>query len=234
MKRFWDKAEVADSEGRFAVLLDGRPVRLPGGTPVRVDSRGLADAIAAEWDAAGGAKGGEFRPDDIPLTRLVGTAQERIAPDPAATVAALAKYAETDLLCYRADDRRLAERQAAAWDPVLDWAALALDAPLRVTEGVMPVAQAPQSLSALSRALAAHPPVALAALGVAIPALGSLVLGLALAEGRLAPEEAHRLAILDELFQEELWGLDAEAEARRIRVAADIALSARLIALARS
>ncbi|WP_237217880.1 ATP12 family chaperone protein, partial [Falsiroseomonas oryziterrae] len=184
MKRFWDRAEPSAADGRFAVLLDGRPLRLPGGTALRVDSRALAEALAEEWGAAGGTKGGEFTHDDVPLTRVVGTAEERIAPDPAPTVAAIAKYAETDLLCYRAEDLRLADRQAAAWDPILDWATLTFDAPLRVTSGVMPVAQDAQALSALSRAVAALAPVPLAALGVAVPALGSLVLGLALGAGR--------------------------------------------------
>lgn len=233
MKRFWDTAKVAEDAGRFAVLLDGRPVRLPGGTPLRVTSRSLATALAAEWDAAGGAKGADFTHDDVPLTRLVGTAEERIAPDPAPTVAALAKFAETDLLCYRADDHRLAERQAVAWDPILDWASLNLDAPLRVTTGIMPIAQDPQALAALSHAVAARSPVEIAALGVAVPVLGSLLLGLALAAGRLTAEEAEALATLDERFQEEFWGLDPEAGARRARLAAEVALAARLLALAR-
>lgn len=234
MKRFWDRAEAAGEAGGFAVLLDGRPVRLPGGGPLAIPGRALAEAIAAEWNAAGGAKGGEFSHEEVPLTRLVGTAEERIAPDPAPTVAALAKYGETDLLCYRADDRRLADRQAAAWDPLLDWAALTLDAPLRVTAGVMPVTQPAHALAALSRAVAAHPPVEIAALGVAVPALGSLVLGLALAAGRLDAAEAQALSTLDERFQEEFWGLDSEAEARRVRLAAEVDLAARLIALARA
>ena len=234
MKRFWDKAHVADSGGRFAVLLDGRALRLPGGTALHLDSRALADAVAAEWDAAGGAKGAAFTHDDVPLTRLVGTAAERIAPDPAPTVAALAKYAETDLLCYRAEDRRLALRQAAEWDPLLDWCALALDAPLRVTTGVMPVAQDAQALAALSRTVAMHPPVELAALGVAVPALGSLVLGLALAAGRIGAEAALAAGTVDERYQEEFWGLDAEAASRRAQIAADVALAARLVALARA
>jgi chaperone required for assembly of F1-ATPase len=234
MKRFWDAASIAEAEGRFAVLLDGRPVRLPSGGPLRVGSAPLAEAIAAEWNAAGGgAKGAEFSQEEVPLTRMVGTAEERIAPDPAATVAALAKYAETDLLCYRAEDRRLAERQAAEWDPLLGWAAQALDAPLRTTAGVMPVRQPPDALAALARAVAAHPPVELAALGVAVPALGSLVLGLALAAGRLDADRAQALATLDERYQEEFWGVDEEAAARRTRIAADVALAARLIALAR-
>lgn len=234
MKRFWDTATVAEAEGRFAVQLDGRPVRLPGGGPLQVASRPLAEAIAAEWNAAGGAKGQDFSHEEVPLTRLVGTAAERIAPDPAPTIAALARYAETDLLCYRADDRRLAERQAAEWDPLLDWAALTLDAPLRVTAGVMPVAQTPDALHALARAVAAHPPLELAALGVSVPALGSLVLGLALAAGRLDAAGAHALGTLDERFQEEFWGQDAEAAARRERIAADVALAERLVALARA
>lgn len=233
MKRFWDQAGIALADGRFAVLLDGRPVRLPGGGQLCVPARGLAEAIAAEWQQAGGEKGGVFTHDDVPLTRLVGTAEERIAPDPMPTITAIARYAETDLLCYRAEDRKLAARQAAEWDPVLHWAALAFDAPLRVTTGVMPVRQPPEAISALTRAVGAHAPLELAALGVAVPALGSLVLGLALLAGRLDPAAAEAAATLDERHQEEFWGLDAEAAQRRAGIAADVALAARFCALAR-
>jgi chaperone required for assembly of F1-ATPase len=234
MKRFWDQAAAAEAEGRFAILLDGRPVRLPGGGPLRLASRKLAEAIAAEWNAAGGAKGGEMKPEQVPLTRLAGTAEERIAPDPGATATAIARYGETDLLCYRAEDRRLADRQAEGWDPLLAWAARTLDAPLRVTQGIMPVAQDPQALNALARAVAGHPPLELAALGVAVPALGSLVLGLALAAGEIGWERAHDLATIDERFQEEFWGVDPESEARRAGQRADVELAARMIALARA
>ena len=233
MKRFWDQASVALADGRFAVLLDGRPVRLPGGGQLCVPARTLAEAIAAEWQQAGGEKGGAFTHDDVPLTRLVGTAEERIAPDPTPIITAIARYAETDLLCYRAEDRKLAARQAVEWDPVLEWAALAFDAPLRVTTGVMPVPQPPEAISALTRAVGAHPPLELAALGVAVPALGSLVLGLAVLAGRLDPSAAEAAATLDERHQEEFWGLDAEAEQRRAGIAADVALAARFCALAR-
>jgi chaperone required for assembly of F1-ATPase len=232
MKRFWDRAAPAAEADGHAVLLDGRPVRLPGGTPLRVASAPLAEALAAEWDAAGGAKGAEIRWDDLGLTRLVGTAIERIAPDPAPTVAALAAYAETDLLCYRAEDIRLAERQAREWQPLLDWAAKALAAPLRVTTGLMPVAQPEPSVQAIRDALATHPPLMLAAIGAAVPALGSVVLGLALAGRRLDAAEASRLAALDDAFQAELWGEDAEAAARRALIRAEVALAARLMALA--
>lgn len=234
MKRFWTHAvAVPRPEGGHAVLLDGRPLRLPGGAPLATPSAALAEAIAAEWQAAGGEKGGEMSMEAVPLTRLLGTAQDRIAPDPAAMVAGLAKYAETDLLCYRAEDPALAEEQAREWQPLLDWAATAHGAPLTVTAGLMPVAQPAGSLDALRDAIARHAIEELAALGLAVPALGSLVLGLALSAGRLDAAEAHRLAVLDETHQERRWGTDWEAEQRRARAAADLGLAERFLALVR-
>jgi chaperone required for assembly of F1-ATPase len=232
MKRFWDHAAAVQQGEGFTVHLDGRPVRLPSGGLLAVHTRALAEALAAEWQAAGGSKGGEMRWEDVPLTRLVGTAAERIAQAPAATAAALAKYAETDLLCYRATEPDLAARQAEAWQPWLDWAARVLGVALAHTTGLMPVAQSEAALEALAARVAALDPLRLSALGVLVPGLGSLVLGLAVLEGALAVEEAHRLSILDELYQEELWGLDWEAEERRTRVAGELALAAKLLELA--
>jgi chaperone required for assembly of F1-ATPase len=234
MKRFWDEAAVAELPEGLAVRLDGKPVRLPGGAPLVVPSAPLAAAVAAEWQAAGGAKGGAFALHDLPLTRLVGTAIERIAHDPAPMLDGLARYAETDLLCYRAEDARLAARQMAEWQPWLDWAALALDAPLRVTTGIVAVAQPPDALAALRSAFAAEPPLVLAALGVAVPSLGSAVLGLALAAGALDAARAHEVASLDERFQREAWGEDDEQTAMLAARAADVAMAARAIALARA
>lgn len=232
MKRFWDQAACVEEGGGFAVHLDGRPMRLPGGGSLQVATRELGEALAAEWQAAGGEKGGEMSWEDVPLTRLAGTAAERIAPAPEATIAAIAKYAETDLLCYRAEDPALAARQAALWDPWIEWAARGLGMELAVTRGIMPVRQSPEAMAAAFDAVAEFTPVGLSALGVLVPALGSLVLGLAVQRGALIPEEAHRLALTDELYQEERWGLDWEAEERRLKVAADLAVAARLAALA--
>jgi len=171
---------------------------------------------------------------DTPLTRLAGTAQQRIAPDPMPIMDAIARYGETDLLCYRADaPEALVERQARGWQPWLDWAALTYDAPLRVGTGIAHVRQHRDSISALRRAVAALDVEALAGLGIAVPALGSLILGLALAEGALEAAEAHALGALDELFQAEQWGEDVQAAARRRAIAEDIALAARFIALTR-
>jgi chaperone required for assembly of F1-ATPase len=231
MKRFWDRAEAVEEAGGFAIRLDGRPMRLPGGGTLRTMQRGLAQALAEEWQTAGGAKGGNLTWEALPLTRLVGTAEERIAPDPAPTIGAIVRYGETDLLCYRATDPALALRQSELWDPWLGWAREELRAPLDVVAGVMPARQHPASLAALHRAVAAASPIGLAALGVIVPALGSLVLGLAVHRGQLAVAEAHRLALLDEVFQEEAWGQDDATLARRALLAEDLATAERLLRL---
>ena len=234
MKRFWATATAEASEAGYVIHLDGKPMRLPSAAPLVVQARPLALAIADEWQAAGGGKGGEMSFLDTPLTRLAGTAIERIAPDPSSTIDAIARYGETDLLCYRAETpQALAQRQHRQWQPWLDWVALAHDAPLRVTSGVGYVKQRHDSIAALRRAVAGLDPDALAGLGIAVPALGRLVLGLALTAGELDAEAAFTLGALDELFQAEQWGEDHEAADRRASMASDIRLAARYIALTR-
>ena len=234
MKRFWDEARIAAVDGGLTVLLDGRPVRLPGGGALRMEGAALAEALAAEWQAAGGTKGHDFRPDEIALTRLVGTVQERVAPDPAAMVQGIAEYAAADLLCYRSDDARLAAIEALEWNPWLAWSATTLGAPLLISTGIIHVAQPEPSRGALRAAVAALDPYALTALANVVPPLGSLVLGLALVRGEIDGAEAWRISLVDELFQEELWGRDDEAMTRRGKIAAEIALAERMLALARA
>jgi len=238
VRRFWDTAGVASIEGGFAVLLDNKPLRIPGrnpgGQPLTIAAPALAEGIAAEWQQAGGAKGGELSMDDVPLTRLAGTAQDRIAPDPAPVATALAQYAESDLLCYRAEHPlALVVRQAHAWQPWLDWAARTYGARLHATAGIIHLPQDPAALEAIHRTMANQSVLTLAALGIAVPLLGSAILGLALADGALDAKTAHELSSLDELFQAEAWGEDAEASLRRQRVADDIALAERFIRLSR-
>ncbi len=234
MKRFWTEATVAPVDGGFAILLDGRPMRIPGGAPLLLTNPALAAAVADEWQRAGSESGGAMTMDDVPLTRLAGTAQDRVVPDPAPTIDALARYGETDLLCYRAErPPELALRQTRAWQPWLDWAERTHGARLRLGAGVVHVSQDPAALAALHRAVAAQTPPVLAALGVAVPLLGSLVLGLALADGVLDAGMADALAHLDEAFQAEQWGEDTLAAARRAGISADLALAERFIRLSR-
>ena len=235
MKRFWDAAEtVADGAG-WQIRLDGKPVRIPGGAMLAVPSRKLADAIAAEWQAAGGDKGGEFNLQAMALTRLAGTAQERVAPARETIALELARYGESDLLCYRAErPQRLVERQHAEWQPWLDWADHTHGARLVATAGIIHVPQDTRALAALAAAVAVHDTIGLAALSVLVPALGSLVLGLAVVSGALSGAEAHAVSVLDDIFQEELWGRDADAHAGRLRVAADVGMAESFLTLARA
>ena len=234
MKRFWDNATAEPVGDLWQVLLDGKPMRLPGGAPLLLGQPGLAEAIAAEWQAAGGKKGGEMSFADTPLTRLAGTAQERVAPNAEAVALELAKYAESDLLCYRAEEpAALVARQAAEWQPWLDWAAERYGARLEVTAGVMHRAQPAAAVAALAAAVAAQKVSALAALGIIVPSTGSLVLGLAVAEGVLDAAGATAASQLDELFQAEQWGVEWESQERRERVASEIALAARYLSLCR-
>jgi chaperone required for assembly of F1-ATPase len=234
VKRFWDQATVESVDGGYGILLDGKPMHLPGGTTLRVAHPPLALAVATEWQLAGGGKGGTMSFADTPLTRLAGTARVRVGTDPRPIADAIARYGESDLLCYRAEaPEALVRRQEAAWPPWLDWAEQRYGARLRVTSGIVAIRQHRDSVAALRAAVGALDPWALAALGVAVPALGSLVLGLALAEQRVDPATAHALGALEELFQAEQWGEDAQAAARRQAVAEEIVLAARLIALTR-
>ncbi len=237
MRRFWTNATLSSGDAGHVVMLDGKPLRIPGrnpgGAPLTIATTALAEAITAEWQAAG-TQGGEMSMEDVPLTRLAATAQDRIAPNPAPVAAALAEYGESDLLCYRAEHpEELMLRQARYWQPWLDWAARTHGARLQVAAGVMHLRQDPAALEAIRMAYAGLSVPALAALGVAVPAMGSAVLGLALAGGALDAAAAHDVAGLDEAFQVEKWGEDAEAAVRRQHVADDIALAERFIWLSR-
>ncbi len=236
MKRFWDTATVGQGSHGRLILLDGKPLRIPGrsaGEPLALPSDALAEAVAAEWQNAG-VKGGEVSMDDVPLTRLAGTAQDRIAPNPAPVAAALAVYAESDLLCYRAaHPLPLVVQQAQAWQPWLDWVEAVHGARLHVAEGIIHRPQDPAALQRIHAAYAAMPVPVLAALGIAVPSMGSAVLGLALAAGAIDARAAYEVSNLDELFQVSQWGEDASAAQRRTHVAADIALAERFMRLSR-
>jgi chaperone required for assembly of F1-ATPase len=233
MKRFWTEVALGQQDACAIILLDGKPMRLPGGAVLHLPPGALADAVAAEWSLAGGAQGGTVGPGDLPLTSLAGTAVQRTAPNPGPTIDAIARYGETDLLCYRAaSPPALAARQAMLWQPWLAWSADHLGARLIASTGVMPHPQPAPSLARLHAIVARASPWELAGLGIIVPALGSLVLGLAVAQRRLEPETAHELALLDELFEAEAWGIDAEAERRRQGVLQDIVDAARFMALA--
>jgi chaperone required for assembly of F1-ATPase len=209
-RRFWTRAEALAAEGGFTVRLDDRPVRTPAKTPLVVPTLALAQAIAEEWDAQDCV----VRPDTMPFTRMANSALVKVPAQFDAVVDELAGYGATDLLCYRAEGpAALVQRQALAWDPLLEWARTELDAPLVVTAGVVPVPQPAHSLARLRAAVAAHDAFRLTGLHDLVAITGSLVLALAVARGRLSDEAAFALSRLDEHWQIEQWGADDDATA---------------------
>jgi chaperone required for assembly of F1-ATPase len=228
MKRVYKKVVTVPVEGGWGIALDGRAMRTPAKNPMMLPSERLAAMIATEWDD----QHDEIRPATMPLTRLSATAIDRTASQRPAVIGEVANYAATDLLCYRADrPPALAARQLAEWQPLIDWATSRYDASLTVTTGVIPATQSPAALKAFAAAVAAQDDFRLTALRALTTSCGSLVIGLALLEGRLDADAAFSISQLDETFQIEAWGEDAEAMARRAVLAEDIKAAARFIAL---
>ena len=231
MKRVYKSVATQAVDGGWGVTLDGRALRTPAKRELCVPSEALAAALAAEWDA----QEIDIQPWTMPLTRLATTAIDRTAAERDKIVAEVAGYAGTDLVCYRAErPPALAARQEAAWQPLLDWAAGRYDAGLAVTAGILPMAQSLTSLRAYAGAIAALDDFRLTALHAATGACGSLVIALALYEGRLDAAAAFDASQLDETFQIEAWGEDAEATKRRAALAADIEAAARFFELLNS
>jgi chaperone required for assembly of F1-ATPase len=227
-KRFWTEAAATATPAGFGVRLDARPLRTPDRVELLVPTRALAEGIAAEWNAVEG----EIRPEALPLTRAANVAIDRIAPNPGPVVGEIARYGESDLLCYRvAAPEALRLRQEAGWNPPLAWAAETLGAPLVTAEGVLHVPQPEASLDALRAAVAACDAFALTALHELVTLSGSLVLGLAVTRRALEPGRAWALSRIDEDWQAEFWGRDAEAEALAGSRRRDFDRAARLLDL---
>jgi len=213
------------------VLLDGKPLKTPSRSGYALPQRALAEAVAAEWRGQGEA----IDPDSMPITRLVNTAVERVPASREPVAEQVLSVGRSDLLCYRADTApELAARQAAVWDALLDWLAERYGARLRTGQGIAFIDQPTDALAALKQAVGRLDDFALTGLSAAASILGSLVLALALWEGRIDAAEAMRLATLDEAFQSERWGVDAEAQARLDRLGAELAAVERFLRLIRA
>jgi chaperone required for assembly of F1-ATPase len=228
VKRFWTEVAVVEQEGGWGIALDGRPVRTPARAPLVMPGKSLADAIAQEWREAGE----EVDPRAMPLTGLANAAIDRVAPDRRAFAAGLARYAEADLACYRAQGPgALVERQSARWDELLGWAQRRFDVDFVTTDGLIHVAQPSATVERLTQAVAALDAFHLAGLSPLVTLGGSLVAALAVLEGAIAPEAAWDSVTLDEHWQRDQWGSDAEAEAALENKRRDFLAAARFLSL---
>ena len=228
MKRFWKDVAVVPTEDGWSVELDGRPIRTPARQLLVVPTEALAKAIASEWSAVRET----VDPRAMPLTGLANAAIDRVAPDKAAFAASLAKYAEADLACYRADTpSKLVELQAEHWDALLSWGRRRFDVDFVTTAGITHVQQPQATVDRLSHAVAALDSFRLAALSPLITTGGSLIAALAVLEGGFTPDQAWDAVTVDDRWQLEQWGADAEAETALENRRADFMAAARFLEL---
>ena len=227
-KRFYKAACAVEEGGRYAIKLDGRVAKTKGGAPLSIVSQQLAAAVAEEWTA----QGDHINLSSMPMTRFAMTALDLAETDAESWREATLAFLGSDLLCYRAEKpQSLVERQAASWDPILDWARAGLDVDLIVGSGIAFLAQPESAMRRAREFLAAMP--AERALGVKAAAeiAGSAVIGLALAHKAFPAEALFEASRVDESYQAERWGLDSEAEQRERRLKFDFMNAARYLSL---
>jgi len=208
LKRFWNAATVEQTDDGFAVLLDGRSVKTPAKAGLIVPSKALAEKIASEWDA----QEGDVNPEIMPFTRAANAAIDKVTLQFVEVADLIAAYGENDLLCYRAaTPQELVDRQAAAWDPILDWANDVYGVRLATGQGVMHIAQPPSAIERFTQEVHALSPFQLTAFYDLVSLTGSLVLGFAIVNNRLGADAAWDVSRIDEIWQAEHWGQDEEA-----------------------
>lgn len=216
-----------DQEG-WGIVLDSKPVRTPARRPLIVPTDALARAIAEEWNSAGETAD----PRAMPLTGLANAAIDRVAPAPGHFAAALARYGESDLACYRAESpRELVARQEEAWGALLAWARRRFDVDFRTTCGIVHVGQPDATVRQLAHVVSVLDPFRLAALSPLVTIGGSLLAALAVLEGELDADEAWEIVTIDDRWQLEQWGADAEAQAALDARHRDFLAAARFLAL---
>ncbi len=208
MKRFWRDAAVVE-DGGFGIALDGRRVKTPARAKLVVPTRDLAEEIATEWRECGEI----VDPRAMPLTGLANAAIDRVATDPDAFASLLSKYGETDLLCYRAESPpELIRRQEESWDPLLAWARRRYDVDFTTTSGLLHVPQPQATVERLAHEVVTLDPLHLAGLSPLVTIGGSLIAALAVLERAITPEQAWQSVSIDERWQIEQWGADADAQ----------------------
>ncbi|HVT56140.1 MAG TPA: ATP12 family protein, partial [Xanthobacteraceae bacterium] len=228
-KRFYKTASVIETDGGFAVLLDGKPVNTPAKHRLLLPARELAEIVAQEWNE----QETEIDPGTMAMTRLANLALDRVAEKASETADEIKRYAASDLVFYRAEEPEgLVARQEQHWAPVLRWAKEALGANFMLAAGVKHVAQPDAALEAIGEEIGRFaPPFALAALASVTQLTGSALIALMLANGRLTPVEAWNSAHVDEDWNARQWGEDAEAAAGRARRFAEFEAAAKMLAL---
>ena len=206
-KRFYETVEVVEQPDGYHILLDGRTLKTPGKQVLQTKTHYIAELIAKEWRA----QDTEIKPETMPVTRLINVAIEQTPSNRERLIKEARKYAETDLLCYRASEPQdLVERQSEQWDPLLSWAkkqGIELD----VTQSISAIKQSGASLDNVAQFARDLGDVDLTLLVHFIAVFGSAVLGIAVLSQHITALEAFDISRLDNIYQIEKWGEDEEA-----------------------
>ena len=209
-KRFYKDATFDREGDQFVVRLDGKPVRTPGKRLLALPGDAMARNVAAEWQA----QEGKIDPRSMPWTRSANTSIDKVATQRFEIMEHLAGYAGTDLLCYRAEGLdALVKRQAENWDPLLDWVTQRYSLSLKVTRGLMPVAQDESALRTLRATMEPMSNFELTGFYELVALSGSFSIALAAVEAVQPPDVLWKISRIDETWQSEQWGADEEAEA---------------------
>lgn len=228
MKRFWKQAQPVERDGGWGVELDGKPLRTPARSSLTVPTKSLAEAISDEWNGVEE----KIDPGSMALTGLANAAVDRVATQKAAFAEGLARYAEADLACYRAEGpSALVDRQVESWDALLGWGRRRFDVDFRTTCGIVHVDQPAATIDQLRHAVSALDPFRLAGLSPLVTIGGSLLAALGVLEGAFTPEQAWETVTVDDRWQLEQWGSDAEAEAALDNRRRDFLAAARFLEL---
>ena len=226
--RFFHQAKVVQIEGGYTVYLDDKPVKTPRGHLQLLPSKSLADAIANEWRS----QSLNIDPNTMPLCGFANSAIDRMKESRQRIINDILKYAMTDLLFYRSSGPdELVTRQNEQWQPLINWAEEKYGVKFRVTVGVLPIKQSDQMIEILRKKIQELDDMYLIALSSIIITTGSMIISLALAEGKIDVHQAFDLASLEEIFQNERWGTVQESEIRQKNLKKDVSSAALFLSL---
>lgn len=231
MNRFWTEVSVEQADGGWQVALDGRPLKTQGKRDQIVPTRALADVLAQEW----ADQGEKLDPTTLPQRDMADFAIDRIATGAEDVVSKLVAFAETDTLCYRADPGdALFRRQEELWEPLVADAEQREGIRLERISGIIHRQQPSETIAALRRRLSGEDAFTLAPLLTLTSLSASLCIGLAALEAGADAEPLWNAANLEEDWQAQLWGADAEASAVRARRFSEFSRALQFLQLQRS
>lgn len=233
MKRFYTLVSFTLEAGGYAIKLDGKPVKTPGRNLLLAPTKIMAEALQAEW----AGQGEEIIPDTMPITQILNTRIDKIPENRDEIEAMLLKYLDTDLLCYRCDfPPEVAEVQKMLWDPWLEWFEKKFGTALQTTEDLAAIKQPHGAAVAVKDWMGELDPERFNVLQIAVPLVGSLVLGLAFVEGSATSDQLLRAAFAEEdyksiLYKDDQYGPDPLTEKKRLAMRRDLDGAALYLAL---